>query len=113
MTRALTPCLTPGCPNLVRRGRCPAHQREHRGTTAGIGYGAAWRRLRLLVLTEEPLCRECRKQGRTTAATEVDHITPKRLGGTDARDNLAALCESHHSQKTAREQNARSSKWAG
>jgi 5-methylcytosine-specific restriction protein A len=109
--RALTPCLTSGCPNLVRRGRCAQHQREHRGTTTALGYGAAWRRLRLLVLTEEPWCRECQKHGRRMLATEVDHITPRRLGGTNDRTNLQSLCSSHHSAKTAREQHGRASKW--
>ena len=36
-------------------------------------------------------------------ATEVDHIVPKSAGGTDAMDNLQALCKSCHSRKTAKE----------
>jgi 5-methylcytosine-specific restriction protein A len=43
------------------------------------------------------------RQGRTTSATEVDHITPKAKGGTDDDDNLQAICADHHREKTARE----------
>lgn len=41
--------------------------------------------------------------GYVTPATEVDHILPKRLGGSDDDDNLQALCKHHHSSKTVRE----------
>ncbi|MGZ6536385.1 MAG: HNH endonuclease [Actinomycetota bacterium] len=36
-------------------------------------------------------------------ATEVDHITPQRIGGTNDRANLQALCHRCHSRKTALE----------
>lgn len=39
----------------------------------------------------------------TEAATEVDHIIPADLGGTDDLGNLQALCHDHHEVKTARE----------
>jgi 5-methylcytosine-specific restriction protein A len=58
-----------------------------------------------LVLSEEPLCRQCRTEGRTVAAVEVDHIVPRRQGGTDDRSNLQPLCTSHHSAKTMTELN--------
>ena len=63
-------------------------------------YGSArWRRLRALVLNEEPLCRLCERQGKTTAADTVDHI--KEHKGDVAlfydRDNLQPLCASCHS----------------
>ena len=70
------------------RPRPTAHER---------GYGAAWRRLRAEVLDDEPLCRVC---GRI--ATDVDHIRPKRRGGSDDRSNLQPLCKAHHSAKTLR-----------
>lgn len=73
------------------------------GSSHSRGYGARWRALRALVLREQPLCQECLRQARTAAATTVDHVTPKAHGGTDARDNLQALCHDCHKAKTARE----------
>ena len=52
--------------------------RQHSGVSAGArGYDAAWQRLRLRVLSEEPLCRSCR----ASPATEADHIVPLSKGG--------------------------------
>ena len=107
----------PRCPALVSEPRerfCPTHRREHkrridraydqrRPTSAQRGYGANSRRLRAMVLAEEPLCRECLRQGRITPATDVDHIVPLAAGGTNDRSNLQALCHSCHSKKTFRD----------
>src|SRR5574343_544961 len=100
-------CLQPGCSRVrVRDGRCAAHLQAHnarRGTTTERGYGADWQKLRAIVLASEPLCRHCNAQGRTTAATQVDHIVPierapqLRL----VRSNLQPLCDDCHGAKTA------------
>lgn len=107
---ARRPCSKPGCPALVEFGRCPKHAyadaREYdrtRGTVAERGYGAHWRRLRLIVLAEEPLCRACAADGRVVAATDVDHVVARVRGGSDDRDNLQALCHACHSRKTVLE----------
>ncbi len=42
-------------------------------------YGGRWAKARLAFLNEHPLCVMCQEQGRITAATVVDHITPHRL----------------------------------
>ena len=60
-----------------------------------------WRKLRATVLAEEPLCRECRREGIVKPARDVDHIDDDSFN--NRRDNLAPLCHSHHSQKTAKE----------
>ncbi len=107
--RLLTPCLVSGCPQLGERGRCaehaPAAKRERnraydhtRGSAASRGYGPTWRRLRLMHLRREPLCRECR-----APATDVDHVIPLARGGASHEDNLQSLCHSCHAQKTNRE----------
>lgn len=63
-----------------------------------------WRRIRARQLAREPLCRECKKRGTTTAATEVDHIDGKAAAPHDYRDeNLQSLCLPCHSAKTALE----------
>lgn len=89
------------------RTSCTEHGRKlrdkERGTRQQRGYDAQWQKLRLIVLAEEPLCRFCKEEGRTTAATDVDHIEPissaphKRL----ERSNLRSLCHECHSRHTA------------
>jgi 5-methylcytosine-specific restriction enzyme A len=63
------------------------------------GRAAVERRRRFLA--EHPLCVECEKAGRVTAATVPDHIVALINGGPDTWDNLQALCEEHHAEKTA------------
>ena len=105
-------CAHPGCPNLVEAGRryCPEHEKEeqkrinaNRDPSKAKQYDERWRRLRKLVIHREPLCRQCKKEGRLTLATEVDHIIPLAQGGTNELDNLQPLCHSCHSRKTAKE----------
>ena len=75
-----------------------------RGTRQERGYGAAWDRLRLVILRRDMgLCQPCRVKGRATAAAAVDHIKPKAQGGTDEPDNLQAICDDCHRIKSAAE----------
>lgn len=108
--RPKKPCSSPGCPKLTDGRFCEAHAKQEskrydaqRGKTAERGYGWTWQKRRRRWLQEHPLCVDCEKEGRVTAANEVDHIIPRRRGGSEDESNLAALCKSHHSQKTARE----------
>lgn len=72
------------------------------------GYGAAWQRLRQRVLARDlGLCSSCARQGRTTAASCVDHIRPRAQGGTDDMSNLSSLCDPCHRTKTALESGKR------
>lgn len=104
--RSLSPCAAPGCPELTRDRRCPNHAPDSRTpdtrtSAAARGYDRHWRRKRDAQLTREPICRTCLAEGRgPQPATQVDHITPKRDGGTDASDNLQSLCATCHSRKT-------------
>ena len=68
----------------------------------------AWRRLRALVLSEEPFCRYCSQQGYTTPSVVVDHIQRRRDRPDLAlvRDNLQGLCKYHHDAVKAREEHA-------
>lgn len=84
-----------------------SEKRPHRwrpiGSTAQRGYGALHVRIRKALLREEPNCRECAKEGRTTPASHADHIVPKCLGGLNERSNYQPLCLAHSRSKTGRE----------
>ncbi|MDQ1077995.1 HNH endonuclease [Pseudoroseomonas cervicalis] len=89
-------------PTETRREQLSALDRR-RGSSASRGYDGAWQRLRLQVLSDEPLCRFCHQAGRIVAATEVDHIQPIALRPDLrlARANLRSLCKPCHSRLTA------------
>jgi 5-methylcytosine-specific restriction protein A len=86
-----------------RRQAVRLYDRE-RGNSAERGYDARWRKYRLWFLQQHPLCVDCLKQGKTVAATVVDHIVPHRGDETLfwATDNHQSMCESHHAAKTRR-----------
>ena len=60
----------------------------------------AWRKLRALVIQNNPICQQCGRQ----ASNVCDHINPVRLGGSfwDV-NNLQALCTSCHNKKSGQE----------
>ena len=114
--RPLKPCAAAGCNELVRgQSYCSKHAPEPRqyspakerarGSSTQRGYGYKWRQARGEWLEANPLCAECKRQGRVTAAKEVDHIIPHR-GDQKLfwrRSNWQSLCRPCHSRKTARE----------
>ena len=106
--RPLRPCLHPGCPELVSSGRCDKHKVDHRecdrhrGSSTERGYGARHRQIREVVRREEPLCRECLKDGQLTPSNEMDHIDGDAFN--IERSNLQMMCKHCHAQKTTREQ---------
>jgi 5-methylcytosine-specific restriction enzyme A len=65
------------------------------------GRAAVDRRARWFALN--PLCVRCQAAGITIPvpmATDLDHIVPLELGGSDTDDNLQGLCRAHHLDKT-------------
>ena len=62
------------------------------------GYDGDWWRLRHYHLKANPLCEFCKKQGRLTRATIVDHIVPFRNNPSLRLDpnNLQSLCKTCH-----------------
>lgn len=108
-TRARRPCRAPGCTADAKKSGvafCAEHapkRYDPRTTSAQRGYGARWQKLRQAILARDPLCVECKREGKTTPATDVDHVLSKAAGGTDALDNLQSLCRVHHNRKTANE----------
>ena len=77
------------------------------GSRQARGYGADWERLRdwFLRQPENVLCRACEAVGRTTLATDVDHVVAfERVDDAKRLDpsNLQALCRRCHRKKTGR-----------
>lgn len=73
-----------------------------------------WARKRQAALRRDNyLCQRCAQQGRTTAATEVDHIVPLARGGADDLDNLQSLCRDCHSAKTDEDMGRRTKRQVG
>ena len=107
------PCRYPGCAKLTANRYCEEHtklasqqyEKYGRDPAARRRYGSAWRKLRAQFLSGHPLCEECRRDGRLTPATVVDHIIPHK-GNRDLfwdEKNWQALCKPCHDRKTAKE----------
>lgn len=118
MTRNfLRPCQHPGCKAyaLDKERFCAVHKEQHqkelrvkdarRGTRTDRGYSNIWLKASKAFLVQHPLCAECLRQGKTTPATEVDHIVPHKRDQKLFWDsqNWQALCHECHSRKTATE----------
>jgi 5-methylcytosine-specific restriction protein A len=108
--RAKRPCTHPGCPELVDKGRCPEHRRQdqqQRDTKTPeerrFYSSARWQAIRADQLRREPLCRDCKVEGRVTIAKVADHVTPRRQGGSDDPSNLQSQCWRHHQRKRQQE----------
>jgi 5-methylcytosine-specific restriction protein A len=107
------PCRSPMCPGKTQdvSGYCEKHihlasgwVKPDRGTAEQRGYDWAWRKKRVAVLKRDRYlcqCGDC--NGRRLPATEVDHVIPKSLGGSDDFHNLQALNVDCHKAKTQRE----------
>lgn len=77
---------------------------EGRGSSTERGYGGRWRKLRDRIMRRDKgLCQPCLAVGRVMPAVAVDHIVPKAEGGTDADENLQAICKACHKRKTENE----------
>ena len=97
---------------MIRSGSyCEVHAKQvqvaydkQRGSAASRGYGPRWQRFRRMYLRRHPYCTDpYGVHTELVLATEVDHIIPRRQGGSDDESNLQALCKPCHSRKTAME----------
>jgi 5-methylcytosine-specific restriction protein A len=100
-------CAAPGCGVLVPSGRCAAHrvEREHARPAYAVDRWyrtVRWRRLRNIILREQPFCLACLIAGRKVLTVDVDHIRPHRGDPVLFWDltNLQGLCKSCHTAKT-------------
>jgi len=103
-------CLQPGCSELVYSGAyCAKHQKnseQERGSAHRRGYGRKWQVIRAKYLEDHPWCVGYPRGAhgnQLVIATDVDHIQPRRAGGSDDENNLQPLCHSCHSTKTRSE----------
>jgi len=88
----------PTKPPPVKKHRTKADNRQAGRLNTN---SAQWKAIRAKVLASEPLCRECAKAGRVTAALHVDHIDGDSWNNEP--DNLQPLCIPCHGRKTVRE----------
>lgn len=91
-------CPRPYCGKLNCREHSTATPRK---STTARGYGYHWDVRRKRYLRSHPLCAECLRQGRTTAACIVDHVIPHRQDPVLYRDerNWQGLCRPCDDQK--------------
>ncbi len=107
--KPLKPCRHPGCGALTAGTYCDKHKRDRvpdaRESANKRGYNSRWQRARKMFLARHPLCAECERNGRLTAATVVDHIIPHK--GDQAlfwdENNWQPLCKQCHDRKTVQE----------
>jgi 5-methylcytosine-specific restriction endonuclease McrA len=92
-----------------RYGRSPGPRpryREFRPSASRRGYDRDWEALAKAKLDADPWCAHCRRDGRDTPASEVDHIKPFKDKADPLRldwDNLQSLCKPCHSRKTTQD----------
>lgn len=66
------------------------------------GLGSKWVRVRAQYAKKHPLCEECERRGIVRVLDDVDHIIPRRHGGSDKHENLQSLCKECHLSWKAR-----------
>lgn len=103
------PCRHPGCEKLVPSNKtyCDEHlplHPEYTRSAAKRGYSSWWQRESKAFLKEYPLCEECKRNGKYTQATVVDHVVPHRGNDKLFRDksNWQSLCKQCHDRKTGK-----------
>ena len=73
-------------------------------SNAGFYNSRTWRKLRLMILQRDPLCKICDQFGRIESSVVCDHILPINKGGAKYNpDNLQGLCTRCHNAKSAKD----------
>lgn len=96
-----------GCSARVPGRFCPEHTQTNELRRPNLDLRRLyrtmrWRRLRAIVLQEEPVCPECAALFRIVPSTDVHHKQKATIDNFWTRSNLQALCGPHHSAHTAR-----------
>ena len=111
MPYTLRPCLHPGCPELVRSGRCVRHQTEEqarqgsmRDPTVQRLYDRRWQARRKRQLARQPWCEDCLEIGLYISAIDVHHEVRHRGDPmVFLKSPLRSLCHACHSKRTVKE----------
>ena len=62
-----------------------------------------WRKFSHQLRKDNPLCKMCLDEGKTTPSQMVDHILEINKGGSEWDvNNLQCLCNAHHAKKSGR-----------
>lgn len=98
-----------------RRERQPTTSRSERDprSASARGYDRQWRKMRVHVLADQPICELCEELGYVSPAMEVHHIHPisQRPDLRLERSNLMALCiPCHRNEDERRRQSEKMSK---
>lgn len=108
------PCAEPRCPEIIsdrekycekHRALYPSHRHNQRvQDRLPLYHTQQWKRLRRLVLSQNPLCQRCWRE----VARVVHHIKPAREYPElqYVLENLEALCDSCHNKESQREKTA-------
>jgi len=107
MRKAPRPCRYPRCPELTENssGFCEKHKQadrrryeQEREPAHKRGYTWTWHKLRAMYISRNPLCEECRENGRIREAEEVHHVRSivEAPELKQSMDNLRSLCKSCH-----------------
>lgn len=82
----------------------PRYEKRTKSYSRRYECGKGWEKARLTYLGDHPLCVDCERNGRTTAATVVHHLIAHK-GDPDLfwdQDNWEASCTACHNKRTAR-----------
>lgn len=87
-------------------------KRSTKPTSHSLGYGGKeWAAIRKRILIRDAYqCRHCSRVCGSLKEAHIDHITPKRLSGSNDESNLQVLCASCHAKKTKGEMRALASR---
>lgn len=94
------------CGRIITDGSktCPDHKaKDTRPNAYQRGYDAEHRKDRKRLLLEQPFCQHPGCSEPSTVLDHIDGLGPLGPRGHD-RDNHRAYCETHHNQRTARDQ---------
>lgn len=94
------------CNRCLRPEPCkcpPRRSPDNRASAHARGYDAKWKKTRASYLRAYPFCEQEGCEAKATDVHHLDGLGPRGPYGHDPA-NLQALCHSHHSQETAKEQ---------